>query len=50
MSKTISSFNETNSKNVFLSGHDSCDHALMRMQTEINAQTTVLKAGKIYRF
>jgi 7,8-dihydropterin-6-yl-methyl-4-(beta-D-ribofuranosyl)aminobenzene 5'-phosphate synthase len=34
---------------VYLSAHDSCDHALERMQRELAAETTILKAGATYR-
>jgi len=33
---------------VFLSAHDTCDHALGRMQRELEASTEVLRAGGIY--
>jgi 7,8-dihydropterin-6-yl-methyl-4-(beta-D-ribofuranosyl)aminobenzene 5'-phosphate synthase len=50
LSQTINLINEAGVKKVFLSGHDSCDHSLGRMQRELKAETHVLKAGAIYRF
>ena len=50
LSQTIDFINQAGVKKVFLSGHDSCDHSLSRMQRELKAETAVLKAGAIYRF
>ncbi len=50
LSQTIDLINEAGVKKVFLSGHDSCDHSLERMQRELKAETDILKAGAIYRF
>jgi len=50
LSQTINLINEAGVKQVFLSGHDSCDHSLDRMQRELTAETDILKAGGIYRF
>lgn len=50
LSQTINLINKAAAKKVFLSGHDSCDHSLVRMQRELKAETEVLKAGAIYRF
>ncbi len=47
---TIGEINKMNPSRVLLSGHDSCDHSLERMQQELHADTEVLKAGKTYRF
>ena len=50
LSRTITAINSATPKRVYLSGHDSCDHALDRMMRELNAETEVLKAGATYRF
>lgn len=50
LDRTISAINSTAPKKVFLSGHDICDHALGRMERELEADTEVLTAGKTYRF
>jgi len=34
---------------VYLSGHDSCDHACERMKAELSGETELLRAGKTYR-
>jgi 7,8-dihydropterin-6-yl-methyl-4-(beta-D-ribofuranosyl)aminobenzene 5'-phosphate synthase len=50
LNRTIAAINTAGPKRVFLSGHDTCDHSLDRMEKEINAKTDVLKAGAVYRF
>lgn len=50
LSQTIHVLNKCNPGKVFLSGHDSCDRSLSRMECELSAETTVLKAGQTYRF
>ena len=50
LGRTISAINSTTPKKVYLSGHDICDHALGRMERELEADTEVLTAGKTYRF
>ncbi|MBW2057983.1 MAG: MBL fold metallo-hydrolase [Deltaproteobacteria bacterium] len=50
LSQTITSINRARPKRVYLSGHDTCDHALGRMKRELQAETVVLKAGATYRF
>jgi 7,8-dihydropterin-6-yl-methyl-4-(beta-D-ribofuranosyl)aminobenzene 5'-phosphate synthase len=50
LSRTIAAINSAGAKRVYLSGHDTCDHALDRMVREFNAETEVLKAGATYRF
>jgi len=50
LDSTIAVINKAAPKKVFLSGHDSCDSSLHRMETEFNAETLVLKAGRTYRF
>jgi 7,8-dihydropterin-6-yl-methyl-4-(beta-D-ribofuranosyl)aminobenzene 5'-phosphate synthase len=48
LSRTISAINEAAPQKVFLSAHDTCDHALGRFEKELNAETTVLHAGRTY--
>lgn len=36
-------------RKAYLSGHDTCDHALRRLQRELNADSCVLEAGATYR-
>jgi len=50
LSRTITAINAAGPKKVYLSGHDTCDHALDRMEKELKAETKVLKAGATYRF
>ncbi len=45
----IAALNAAGPSRVYLSAHDSCDHALMRMERELTAETLVLKAGSTYR-
>ena len=49
LSRTIRFINEAAPKKVFLSAHDTCDHALRRFESELKADTQVLKAGATYR-
>jgi 7,8-dihydropterin-6-yl-methyl-4-(beta-D-ribofuranosyl)aminobenzene 5'-phosphate synthase len=49
LGETISHINESAPREVLLSAHDTCDHALARMDDELNAETKVLKAGDTYR-
>jgi 7,8-dihydropterin-6-yl-methyl-4-(beta-D-ribofuranosyl)aminobenzene 5'-phosphate synthase len=46
---TINNMNAINPKHVFLSAHDTCDHAIDRFQKELNSETTVLRAGATYQ-
>lgn len=46
--ETIAAINAAGVKKVFLSGHDSCDYALGRMQENLQGETVVLKAGGRY--
>jgi 7,8-dihydropterin-6-yl-methyl-4-(beta-D-ribofuranosyl)aminobenzene 5'-phosphate synthase len=50
LSRTIEAINRAAPKMVYLSAHDTCDHALARMSQELQAETQVLKAGATYRF
>jgi len=49
LTRTINSINSAGPKRVFLSAHDTCDHALHRLATELEAETELLKAGASYR-
>jgi 7,8-dihydropterin-6-yl-methyl-4-(beta-D-ribofuranosyl)aminobenzene 5'-phosphate synthase len=49
LSQTISAINDVAPKRVYLSGHDTCDHALDRFKQELEAETEVLAAGGVYR-
>ncbi|MFZ5569327.1 MAG: MBL fold metallo-hydrolase [Thermodesulfobacteriota bacterium] len=49
LSRTIGAINKSGPRKVFLSAHDTCDHALNRLQTELRAETSVLEAGKVYQ-
>ena len=49
LSRTIAAINDAGPKKVYLSGHDTCDHALDRMKKELKSETEVLNAGATYR-
>jgi len=44
----IAAVNEAKPTRLLLSAHDSCDHALQRLQDEVEAQVEVLEAGGRY--
>lgn len=50
LSATIGAIQNAAPSRVCLSAHDSCDHALSRMEAEIDAHTEILKAGASYTF
>jgi 7,8-dihydropterin-6-yl-methyl-4-(beta-D-ribofuranosyl)aminobenzene 5'-phosphate synthase len=50
LSRTINAINGAGPTKVYLSGHDTCDYALDRMERELKAETEVLRAGATYRF
>ncbi|WP_299983732.1 MBL fold metallo-hydrolase [Desulfobacula sp.] len=50
LDKTITAINKTGPKQVFLSGHDTCDHSLDRMTRQLEADTKILTAGETYMF
>jgi 7,8-dihydropterin-6-yl-methyl-4-(beta-D-ribofuranosyl)aminobenzene 5'-phosphate synthase len=50
LSRAIAAINAAGPQRVVLSGHDTGDYALARMQEELEAETQVLKAGASYRF
>jgi 7,8-dihydropterin-6-yl-methyl-4-(beta-D-ribofuranosyl)aminobenzene 5'-phosphate synthase len=49
LSRTIAAINDAGPKKVYLSAHDTCDHALDRMKKELKSETEVLSAGATYR-
>jgi 7,8-dihydropterin-6-yl-methyl-4-(beta-D-ribofuranosyl)aminobenzene 5'-phosphate synthase len=49
LSRTIAAINDAAPEKAYLSGHDTCDHALARMQSELTAESEVLEAGATYR-
>jgi len=49
LSNAIAALNNSKPSKVLLSGHDTCDHSLGRMQIELEAATQVLRAGVTYR-
>ena len=50
LSRAIAAINAAGPRRVVLSGHDTDDYALTRMQEELATETEVLKAGATYRF
>lgn len=49
LSRTIAAINAAGPQQVYLSAHDTCDHALGRLLAELHAETQVLEAGATYR-
>ena len=49
LSRTIDHINEAAPSKVLLSAHDTCDHALSRLDRELKADTAILEAGATYR-
>jgi 7,8-dihydropterin-6-yl-methyl-4-(beta-D-ribofuranosyl)aminobenzene 5'-phosphate synthase len=49
LSRTIDSLNAVAPQRVFLSAHDTCDHAIERFKNEITSETDVLRAGATYQ-
>ncbi len=49
LSQAIAAINAAAPRRVLLSGHDTGDHALARMQEELDAETELLRAGATYR-
>jgi 7,8-dihydropterin-6-yl-methyl-4-(beta-D-ribofuranosyl)aminobenzene 5'-phosphate synthase len=45
---TIQTIRQAQIGKVYLSAHDSCDHAFVRMQAELSGETVLLSAGKTY--
>ncbi len=48
LTRTIQTINAAKPARVYLSAHDTCDHALDRMEKELDSETAVLKAGASY--
>ena len=48
LEKTLKALQRANPKRVFLSAHDSCDHALDRIQGRLKADVEILQAGCTY--
>lgn len=46
---TIDHLNDINPEHMYLSAHDTCDHALQRLTAELKAKTCVVKAGATYQ-
>jgi 7,8-dihydropterin-6-yl-methyl-4-(beta-D-ribofuranosyl)aminobenzene 5'-phosphate synthase len=49
LTTTIAALNDVQPREVLLSGHDSCDPSLARLQQELDAASAILTAGKTYR-
>ncbi len=49
LDRTISALNRTAPEQVLLSAHDTCGHALGRMENELAADTCIVTAGRAYR-
>jgi 7,8-dihydropterin-6-yl-methyl-4-(beta-D-ribofuranosyl)aminobenzene 5'-phosphate synthase len=49
LSQAIAAINAVKPTSVYLSAHDTCDHALERLGRELDAETEVLEAGATYR-
>ena len=49
LTRTINNLNAMKPKHVFLSAHDTCDHAINRFRKELKSQTKVLRAGATYQ-
>jgi 7,8-dihydropterin-6-yl-methyl-4-(beta-D-ribofuranosyl)aminobenzene 5'-phosphate synthase len=49
LNATIQQLNAAEPQKVFLSGHDTCEHSLKRLTSELEAEKAVLTAGRTYR-
>jgi 7,8-dihydropterin-6-yl-methyl-4-(beta-D-ribofuranosyl)aminobenzene 5'-phosphate synthase len=49
LTAAIARINRAAPRRVLLSAHDTCDHALQRMERELDARVEVLEAGRSYR-
>lgn len=49
LTSTIRTINQAGIQKVYLSCHDSCDHACERMKAELSGEAELLHAGKTYR-
>jgi 7,8-dihydropterin-6-yl-methyl-4-(beta-D-ribofuranosyl)aminobenzene 5'-phosphate synthase len=50
LDRTLANLEQIKPQAFFPSAHDTCDHALSRMEKELTTETEVLEAGKTYRF
>lgn len=48
LTRTIRTINQAQIQKVYISTHDSCDHAIERLKAELAGETEVLRAGKTY--
>lgn len=49
LTRAIQAINQAGPRHVYLSAHDTCDHALRRLSNELDAEVEVLHAGSVYR-
>jgi 7,8-dihydropterin-6-yl-methyl-4-(beta-D-ribofuranosyl)aminobenzene 5'-phosphate synthase len=49
LDQAIAAINEAGPRRVLLSAHDSCDHAIQRLEAGLAAEVDVLRAGVTYR-
>ena len=49
LERTIKFLNVIKPKHVFLSAHDTCDYSINRFENDLKSETTVLKAGGVYK-
>jgi 7,8-dihydropterin-6-yl-methyl-4-(beta-D-ribofuranosyl)aminobenzene 5'-phosphate synthase len=49
LERTIKFLNDIKPKHVFLSAHDTCDYSINRFENDLKSETTVLKAGGVYK-
>ena len=50
LTRTIQAINTAGLQEVYLSAHDTCDHALTRFENELNCRIIILRAGETYFF
>ena len=49
LERTIKFLNVIKPKHVFLSAHDTCDYSINRFKNDLKSETTVLRAGGVYK-
>ena len=49
LERTIKFLNDIRPKHVFLSAHDTCDYSINRFKNDLKSETTVLRAGGVYK-
>ena len=49
LDRTIFRINGVTPQKAYLSGHDTCDPSLHRMENSLSAETQILKAGSVYK-